>query len=167
MVELSSPKAPSNESSSFAGPSSVPSPSAVLKSRKHKKRASRETEQFAPPPTSKTPRLASPQHAEDDIDPVGGAGIDTRGQVSDDDTHSMASPEKGGGDPMENLEHDMGNDGAVTLPRRADEFEEKAEREVKASKGLDGGTIGDEGKIKLVHQVRHQVRGRRRLLDPS
>ena len=79
----------------------------------------------------------------------------------------MASPEKGGGDPMENLEHDMGNDGAVTLPRRADEFEEKAEREVKASKGLDGGTTGDEGKIKLVHQVRHQVRGRRRLLDPS
>ena len=37
---------------------------------------------------------------------------------------------------------------------RADEFEQEASREIAATKGLDGG---DEGKMKLVHQVRHQV----------
>ena len=63
-----------------------------------------------------------------------------------------------GGDPMEGLERDITEvevPGAV--PVRADEFEQEAERVVEAAKGLDGGD-GDEGQVKLVHQVRHQVR---------
>lgn len=42
-------------------------------------------------------------------------------------------------------------------PVRADEFETEAEREVDATKGLGGDATGEEGKMKLVHQVRHQV----------
>lgn len=47
-------------------------------------------------------------------------------------------------------------DGIVpgNAPVRADEFSTEAEREVDAAKGLGEG---DEGKMKLVHQVRHQV----------
>lgn len=40
-------------------------------------------------------------------------------------------------------------------PKRADEFEQKAEREVATSTTLGGGA--EKGKMKLVHQVRHQV----------
>ena len=69
-------------------------------------------------------------------------------------------------DPMEAMERSMpsanGANGHTAengedpvMPTRADEFEQQAEREVEASKGLDGA--GDEGKMKLVHQVRHQV----------
>ena len=49
-----------------------------------------------------------------------------------------------------------GDDDEQIKPTRADEFEQEAEREVEVSKGLDGGAT-DEGKMKLVHQVRHQV----------
>ena len=167
MVERSNRKPSSNGSSSSAGPSITAGPSATPNIKKHKKRAGRETEGFAALPTSKAPRLASPEHVEADTDRGDGAGIDAIEQLADDDSHSMASLMNGAGDPMENLEHEMGSDGAVALPRRADEFEEKAEREVEASKGLDGGLTGDEGKMKLVHQVRHQVCDEIRLLDPN
>lgn len=42
-------------------------------------------------------------------------------------------------------------------PVRADEFSTEAEREVDATKGLSGDASAEEGKMKLVHQVRHQV----------
>ncbi|ORX33502.1 putative ATP-dependent RNA helicase [Kockovaella imperatae] len=54
--------------------------------------------------------------------------------------------------------HEDANNDEPVLPTRADEFEQQAEREVEASKGLDGAASNtDEGKMKLVHQVRHQV----------
>ena len=91
----------------------------------------------------KTPRLASP--------------------IDQDDTAPVASSSKSNGvdpmdaldndvDPMEKLAHEAGE---TVVPTRADEFEQQAEREVEASKGLDGAV--EEGKMKLVHQVRHQV----------
>lgn len=74
-------------------------------------------------------------------------------------------------DPMEvldeNLEGETTEDGPVEeakdghipgqAPVRVDEYELKAEREVDASKGLGGGDAAEEGKLKLVHEVRHQV----------
>lgn len=66
----------------------------------------------------------------------------------------MQALEDGSADPMDALEADGEQQNAV-LPRRADEFEQEAEREVEASKGLGGEA--EEGKMKLVHQVRHQV----------
>ena len=66
--------------------------------------------------------------------------------------------EQGNGtvDPMENLENQAEDVEAPSAPVRADEFEQEAERVVEAAKGLDGGS-GEEGQVKLVHQVRHQV----------
>lgn len=61
-------------------------------------------------------------------------------------------------DPMEDLEKQAAEDAeAPAAPVRADEFEQEAERVVEAAKGLDGGSA-EEGQVKLVHQVRHQVR---------
>jgi ATP-dependent RNA helicase DOB1 len=57
-------------------------------------------------------------------------------------------------DPMEGLEQTMGVESQVPvegMPVVADEFEQEAEREIEASKGLDAGE--GEGKMKLVHQV--------------
>ena len=52
---------------------------------------------------------------------------------------------------------DMNGEGdEQVMPTRADEFEQEAVREVEVSKGLDGAAA-DEGKMRLVHQVRHQV----------
>lgn len=59
-------------------------------------------------------------------------------------------------DPMASLEAGMSTGDEPVLPTRADEFEQEAEREVEAAKGLDGQAV-EEGKVKLVHQVRHQV----------
>ncbi len=74
------------------------------------------------------------------------------GGNGDDDDEPMAVLEKAA-DPMEALD---GETEAAQLPVRADEFEQEAEREVEASKGLDGAAA-EEGKMKLVHQVRHQA----------
>jgi ATP-dependent RNA helicase DOB1 len=57
---------------------------------------------------------------------------------------------------MASLEAGMSTGDEPVLPTRADEFEQEAEREVEAAKGLDGQAV-EEGKVKLVHQVRHQV----------
>ena len=64
----------------------------------------------------------------------------------------------GSEDPMDGLAQQAAEEGMV-IPTRADDFEQEAEREVEASKGLDGAV--EEGKMKLVHQVRHQVSSRR------
>lgn len=140
------------EASSSAGPSTLPL------SRKQKKRAARENGGSISQPASKTPRLASPDINDVDLDAVGGARVDPMEQLANGAADPMEHLENGAGDPMQNLEHEMGEDGGTVLPTRADEFEQQAEREVEVSKGLDGGSAGDEGKIKLVHQVRHQVR---------
>ena len=132
--------------STSAGPSKSPKP------RKQKKRPAKDAVDPTPDPASKNPRLISPEQGDDDVDI-------TRGDNETlDPMERLAS---GAGDPMEDLEQDMrengdGGDGAGKMPLRADEFEQKAEREVEASKGLDGGAAGDEGKMKLVHQVGSQ-----------
>lgn len=73
-------------------------------------------------------------------------------------------------DPMAALERAQGTDTAGQdgdadedgedeqriVPQRADEFQTEASREVEAAKGLDNAPA-EEGKMKLVHQVRHQV----------
>ena len=92
-----------------------------------------------------------------DTDAAGGAGADPMEQLAIDSVDPPEVLEYGGPDPMENLEQKMGEDSASVLPTRADEFQQEAEREIEASKGLDGDATGDEGKMKLVHQVRHQV----------
>ena len=77
---------------------------------------------------------------------MGGAGVDPMEALDNGNSNE---------DPMEGLEKEVGDvPGAVVM--RADEFEQEAERVVDAAKGLDGGA-GDEGQVKLVHQVRHQV----------
>jgi len=141
-----------NGASSLAGPSSPP------KSRKQKKRAAPEIGESDPQTISKTPRLDLPDDDDFDVDFAGEAGVDPMKQLANGAADPMEHLDNGGGgaDPMENLEQEMGEDGGTVLPRRADEFEQEAEREVEASKGLDGAA-GDEGKMKLVHQVRHQV----------
>jgi ATP-dependent RNA helicase DOB1 len=123
-------------SDNAAGPSK-----SAHKARKQKRKNDGETSTPA-----KTPRVISPERDEDDA--------------------PIASSSKNGADPMEALETEVDpmeklagesreNEGTV-VPTRADEFEQEAEREVEAAKGLDGAA--EEGKMKLVHQVRHQVR---------
>lgn len=58
-------------------------------------------------------------------------------------------------DPMAALEGKGEGGEEEARPKVADEFEQQAEREVAAENAL-GGTA-EEGKMKLVHQVRHQV----------
>jgi ATP-dependent RNA helicase DOB1 len=127
----------------------APPPSAAGPSRPKKtKKRSPPGEPIAPP--SKSARVVSPTGTGDDdesdvpmttVDPV-----KTLGTAVD----PMETLEATAVDPMEALEAE-----APVLPRRADEFEQEAEREVEAAKGLNGE---QEGKMKLVHQVRHQVR---------
>lgn len=118
--------------------SPIAGPSRPHKTKKRSANASTPDEPIAPP--SKSARIASPTGTGDDFE--------------------SGDPQLGNGvDPMEALEaaEPIAEDGeeAPVLPRRADEFEQEAEREVEASKGL-GGEV-EEGKMKLVHQVRHQV----------
>lgn len=124
----------SNGQSSQAGPS---------RPKKTKKRSAQSTpdEPIAPP--SKSARTTSPTGTGDDFEsdmPQLGTAVDP-----------MEALESTAVDPMEALEADA----PIILPKRADEFEQEAEREVEAAKGLGGEQA--EGKMKLVHQVRHQV----------
>ncbi|GFZ49054.1 Hydrolase acting on acid anhydrides to facilitate cellular and subcellular movement [Saitozyma sp. JCM 24511] len=91
-------------------------------------------------PASKNPRID-----DDEYDATGGAGVDPM-EALEGKGDAMEALE-GGGDAMEALE--------AAMPVLADEFEQEAEREVENAKGLDGKV--EEGKMKLVHQVRHQV----------
>ncbi|RSH90161.1 ATP-dependent RNA helicase mtr4 [Saitozyma podzolica] len=91
-------------------------------------------------PASKNPRID-----DDEYDATGGAGVDPM-EALEGKVDAMEALESGG-DAMEALE--------AAMPVRADEFEQEAEREVENAKGLDGKV--EEGKMKLVHQVRHQV----------
>ncbi|ORY25352.1 rRNA-processing arch domain-domain-containing protein [Naematelia encephala] len=131
-------------SASGAGPSTP-------KTKKAKKRAARTTEDGDDTlPASKTPRLATP-------DPAGGAGIDPMEALDTVD---------GSEDPMAALEAQAQGENGTTsmgeqgengvMPMVADEFEQEATREVEPDQGLGAGQV-DEGKMKLVHQVRHQV----------
>ena len=124
-----------NMSDIAAGPSKSAS-----KARKQKRKNDSGTSTPA-----KTPRVVSPDRNGDEA--------------------PIASSSKSGADPMEALENEddpmerlagvkAETDGTI-VPTRADEFEQEAEREVEAAKGLDGAV--EEGKMKLVHQVRHQV----------
>lgn len=69
-------------------------------------------------------------------------------------------------DPMAALEQngrvEEAADGDIPgdAPVRVDEVEIEATREIEAAKGLGGGDAPEGGKMKLVHQVRHQVRTR-------
>ncbi|KAK4684130.1 ATP-dependent RNA helicase DOB1, partial [Tremellales sp. Uapishka_1] len=114
--------------STSAGPStSTPKP------RKHKKRAAKESAETTPQPPAKLPRTVSPPR--EDVEMQGNGEEEA--------------------DPMASLEKEQAGEERV-MPVRADEFEQEAEQEIEASKGLDGAAA-DEGKMKLVHQVRHQV----------
>ena len=138
---------------SLAGPSSRPMEG------KQKKRSTRENSELTPPPPSKAARI-DPVDSEDvDMDSGGAAGVDPMEQLASGNQDSMEQLEKvgNGADPMKELEHQNGDNGDSNMPRRADEFEQEAEMEIEASKGLDGAVTGDEGRMKLVHQVRHQA----------
>ncbi|WWC59118.1 uncharacterized protein I303_101666 [Kwoniella dejecticola CBS 10117] len=88
-------------------------------------------------------------------DETGQAGGDAMGLL---DSGAGAGPSNTNGDAMEVLEaqNGEGQDVEGVTVVKADEFSTEAEREVEASKGLDGAAA-DEGKMKLVHSVRHQV----------
>lgn len=124
-----------------------------------------------------TPRKKTKKRAAEDGTP---AAKKTKAPRIDDDEAQeepaqnddpMAALDEAQKDPMEmldeNLKGETSEDGPVEeskdghipgqAPVRADEYELKAEREVDASKGLGGGDAADEGKLKLVHEVRHQV----------
>jgi hypothetical protein len=122
------------------------------KGQRKRRSSSKSSDTPSTQPPSKLTRIDD----EGDADVEGGAGIDPM--------EALDNGASNGGDPMEGLERDITEvevPGAV--PVRADEFEQEAERVVEAAKGLDGGD-GDEGQVKLVHQVRHQVRLSFRLL---
>jgi ATP-dependent RNA helicase DOB1 len=124
---------PSTSSRSSAGPS---------RPRKSAK-AKRPADDAPAAPPSKSARVASPTGTGDDFeadDPQLGNGVDRMEALEEND-------------PMAALDRDAD---APAQPVVADEFEQKAEREVEADKGLGGEA--EEGKMKLVHQVRHQVR---------
>jgi len=116
------------------------------KGQRKRRSSSKSSDSPSTQPPSKLTRIDD----EGDADVEGGAGVDPM--------EALDNGASNGGDPMEGLERDITEvevPGAV--PVRADEFEQEAERVVEAAKGLDGGD-GDEGQVKLVHQVRHQVR---------
>jgi ATP-dependent RNA helicase DOB1 len=84
---------------------------------------------------------------------------DEEEEVGDDPMEALENG-KSAVDPMDALNDQNGGDddanaGQPVMPQRADEFEHEAEREIEVSKGLDGAA--EEGKMKLVHAVRHQV----------
>ncbi|WVR04355.1 hypothetical protein IAU60_001356 [Kwoniella sp. DSM 27419] len=126
-----------------AGPSNG---NVTAKSKKQKKRSAKESGTSTPDRPVKTPKLDEV----DDDEPMASAGGDAMDMLD----------RKASVDPMEALEGDAATEAAddddTVKPVRADEFEQEAEREVEASKGLDGAAA-EEGKVKLVHQVRHQV----------
>lgn len=135
----------STHASADAGPSRPP---------KTKKRSAQYTPDEPVAPPSKSARVASPTGTGDDFeydDPQLGTDADPMAAL---ESVGAAAP-----DPMEALEADAGGedgeDAPIILPKRADEFEQEAEREVDNAKGLGEGQA--EGKMKLVHQVRHQV----------
>lgn len=148
---------------SSSRPQAGPSTPSGQKNKKNK----RKQEKNGDTPRAKQPRVASP------VEPI---------DVDDEDgPELMKAGPSGSVDPMEALENGDAADQMAALvkqgasgadesmaggeaneeavgpvPVRADEFEQEAEREVEASKGLDGAAA-EEGKMKLVHQVRHQV----------
>ena len=107
-------------------------------SKRQKRQADRNGE--AP---SKVQRVASPKRDEED-QPTASSAKDP-----------MEALDGDGDDPMDKLATQAGETDQTIVPTRADEFEQTAEREVEAAKGLDGKV--EEGKMKLVHEVRHQV----------
>lgn len=115
-------------------------------------RRRRSSDDSAGSSTKEPPAKLSRIDDEPDTD-MGGAGVDPMEAL--DNSAANGSEHV---DPMEGLEKQV-QDVDVPAPAivRADEFEQEAERVVEAAKGLDGGA-GDEGQVKLVHQVRHQVR---------
>jgi hypothetical protein len=133
----------------MAGESS-PAKAGPSTTREKGQRKRRSSSKSSDSPSAQPPSKLTRIDDEGDGDVEGGAGVDPMEALDNGDNN--------GGDPMEGLEKDITEvevPGAV--PVRADEFEQEAERVVEAAKGLDGGD-GDEGQVKLVHQVRHQVR---------
>lgn len=124
-----------------AGPSKQP------KKRERKRSSSKSVNSVSPQPPSKLSRID-----DEGPDVAGGAGVDPMEALETNETEVKAEV-----DPMEDLEKQAEDVEAPAAPVRADEFEQEAERVVEAAKGLDGGAA-DEGQVKLVHQVRHQVR---------
>ncbi|KIR97761.1 ATP-dependent RNA helicase DOB1 [Cryptococcus deuterogattii 2001/935-1] len=117
---------------SSSAPSDSPLPASNL-GVKQKKRSSKDKSGTPSPRPSKAARLDQEDGADDHMD-VLEKGKD--GQPRD---------------PMEALEE-------VAMPKVEDEYEVQAEREVDAAKDFADVTApGQEAKLKLVHQVRHQV----------
>lgn len=105
---------------------------------------------------AKTPRVISPER-----DEVVEAPIASSSKNGADPMEALENED----DPMERLAGEKTEAESSVVPTRADEFEQEAEREVEAAKGLDGAA--EEGKMKLVHQVRHQVREMHRVPEQS
>lgn len=120
------------------------------KAKKQKRKNDRSTDS-----PSKAPRLASPNR-DDEETPTPIASSSKTSTA--DPMEALERVHIGSEDPMDGLAQQAAEEGMV-IPTRADDFEQEAEREVEASKGLDGAV--EEGKMKLVHQVRHQVGSRR------
>ncbi|WVQ83968.1 hypothetical protein IAT38_006113 [Cryptococcus sp. DSM 104549] len=121
----------------MAGPQSFTPGKSIIKPKKRIDREA-ESDRAVPLRPSKTPRLLVNEEeglrgAEADVECVIGTEMET--------------------DPMQALAEEA----EAAMPVRADEFEQEAEREVDAAKGLGGDGATEEGKVKLVHQVRHQV----------
>ncbi|OCF59139.1 ATP-dependent RNA helicase DOB1 [Kwoniella mangroviensis CBS 10435] len=137
-----------SNSNSSAGPSTP-------REKKHKKRNAKERSVETSDRPIKSARIdeidnnddVEEEEEEDETAQAGGDAMDML------DSGVVSSSKKG--DAMEALESGQDVEGATVV--KADEFETEAEREVEASKGLDGAAAGEEGKMKLVHQVRHQV----------
>ena len=128
-----------------AGPSKQP------KKRERKRSSSKSIESVSPQPPSKLSRID-----DEGPDVAGGAGVDPM-EALETNEEDIKTEVKAEVDPMEDLENQAEDTEAPAAPVRADEFEQEAERVVEAAKGLDGAAA-EEGQVKLVHQVRHQVR---------
>ncbi|EIW68625.1 hypothetical protein TREMEDRAFT_63092 [Tremella mesenterica DSM 1558] len=141
MVELNTYK-----ESNDAGPSTPKSP----KLKKQKRKAVKEDI-----PVAKIPRITSPVGSQDE--PMTGSASDKDPMETLEEVDPMAALDNQDQEGKKGEEGIKEEEAAVgPLPVTADEFEQEAEREIEASKGLDGVAV-DEGKMKLVHQVRHQV----------
>lgn len=148
-------------------PASAEAGPSKQRSKQNTKKRAAESSSKASKRQKATPRIDDNDNDDNndddaDFDVGGGAGVNT--------VDPMAALESGVDAALE----EAGDaDGPVTaadsalVPSvaavRADEFEQEAEREIEASKGLGGGE--EEGAtMKLVHQVRHQVSYTRSLL---
>lgn len=134
---------PTTLKNTMPDPSSVAGPSTPKSKKKNNKKRAAESGASASKRDRKAPRID-----DDDAEVSKESSVDPMAALD-------AALEKA---PTADGEVEEATDAHIpgAAPVRADEYELEAEREVEASKGLGGDAV-EEGKMKLVHQVRHQV----------